>query len=395
VTGAPASTVDLAVTDPNFKFPQTWRTNIAVDRRLPWGLVGTGEFIFNKDVNGMLYINANLPAAQSAYAGIDARPHWVGPACAATGQVGPCVNRINNATGNQIIENIVLLNESLGRQWNVSASIAKPMTHGFSFKGGYNYGEAKNANDPGSIAAGSWTSNAIVNDPNNPPLAFSQYSPGHRYFATASYSHEYFHLGATTISAFFDAHTNGNSSYIFAQDANGDSAANDLIYIPKDTSEMNFKTLTTGGKTFTADQQAAAFEAYIQQDDYLKNHRGEYAQRYALFYPIVKRLDLNLTQDVFHSIAGHRHSGQIRLDINNFGNLLNHDWGVGQIPIQTRLLGNPSTDTQGRLTYTFATFNGPNGLQLIDHTYQTTASLSNPSNSDLYVMMLSFRYTFQ
>ena len=78
VTGAPATSVDLAVTDPDFKFPQTWRSNIVVDRRLPWGLIGTGEYIYNRDVNGVYYINANLPAAQSAFVGADNRPRWTG-----------------------------------------------------------------------------------------------------------------------------------------------------------------------------------------------------------------------------------------------------------------------------------------------------------------------------
>jgi hypothetical protein len=120
-----------------------------------------------------------------------------------------------------------------------------------------------------------------------------------------------------------------------------------------------------------------------------------------MFYPIVKRTDLSIVQDVFHSIGGRKHSGQIRLDINNFGNLLNHDWGVGQVPVvlsnfQVRLLTNPSADAQGRLTYNMATFSGPNGLQLLDHTFQTTASVgSTSSTGDVYVMMLSFRYTFQ
>src|SRR5207253_1297271 len=36
VTGAPATSFQLALTDPNFKFPQVWRSNIAVDQRLPW-----------------------------------------------------------------------------------------------------------------------------------------------------------------------------------------------------------------------------------------------------------------------------------------------------------------------------------------------------------------------
>src|SRR5207249_11145884 len=153
----------------------------------------------------------------------------------------------------------------------------KPMSRGFTRKGAYSYSESRNAVDPGSIAAGSWTNNPIITDPNNPALAFSQTSPGHRFFIPSSYTRQYFGLGATTVAAFFDAHTNGNTSYIFSGDANGDAAtANDLIYIPRDMSEMNFVTLTTtGGKTFTPADQASAFEAYIQQDEYLRSRRRQ------------------------------------------------------------------------------------------------------------------------
>ena len=100
--GRNAPSYELDVTVPDFKFPQTWRSNIAVDRRLPWGLVGTGEFIYNSDVNGIKYINANLPAAQSKFTGPDARPRWVGTPCAANGQAGGCVTRLNNDPGNQV-----------------------------------------------------------------------------------------------------------------------------------------------------------------------------------------------------------------------------------------------------------------------------------------------------
>ena len=61
-----------------------------------------------------------------------------------------------------------------------------------------------------------------------------------------------------------------------------------------------------------------------------------------------------------------------------------------------RILTSPSTDPQGRLTYNLATYTGANGLQLIDHTFQTTAGVGSPTTlPDVYVMMLSFRYTFQ
>ncbi len=243
VTGAPATSVDLAVTDPDFKFPQIWRTNIAVDRKLPWGLVGTGEFIYNRDVNGVYYINANLPAAQSTFVGADNRTRWTGAACAATGQVGPCVTRINNATGNQITNAIVLKNQNVGRSWNIAGSLSKTLAGGFAVKGAYSYGEARNTIDAGSIASGSWTGNAMRGDPNNPGLQFSGASPGHRLFIAPTYSRQWLEIGATTISAFFEARTNGNTSYLFANDLNGDTGINDLIYIPRDQSEMNFQTV--------------------------------------------------------------------------------------------------------------------------------------------------------
>ena len=386
-TGNPPASASIAVTDPNFRFPQVFRTNIALDRRLPWDLVATGEFIYNRDVNGMAYINANLPAAQSAFTGVDTRPRWTGPSCSAP-TVGPCQSAINNAAGNQVTQNIVLGNQDIGRSWLFSASVMKPLWKGLQFKSAYSYGETRNTVDPGSVAAGSWNANPIVSDSNKPSLAFSSSSPGHRFFISASYTKQYFGWGATTVAAYFNVYTNGNSSYIFGSDANGDTGTNDLIYIPRNVSEMNFKSYTSQGRTFTPDEQAAAFDAYINQDAYLSKHRGEYAERGAVFYPLVKRMDLSVTQDVFHSVKGMKHSGQIRLDITNFGNLLNHNWGGSQSLYTNRILGSPSV-VNGALAYTFYAVSTASGPQLLPQSFQRTANLS-----DVYALMLTFRYTF-
>src|SRR5690606_25679136 len=155
VSGEPASSYALAFSDPGFKFPQLWRTNIAVDQRLPWGVVGTGEFLYGRDVNGIYYINANLPAAQETFEGPDNRPRWTS-------------NRINGNISNAV----VLKNQDEGYSWNASVSLEKPFASGLFVKGGYSYGEAKNTVDPGSIASGSWTSNPHSGDPNNPGLGF-------------------------------------------------------------------------------------------------------------------------------------------------------------------------------------------------------------------------------
>jgi hypothetical protein len=401
VTGAPAASYEFDVTDNNFKFPQVLRNNIAVDRKLPWGLTGTAEFIYNKDVNGIYYINANLPPAQSAFTGVDPRPRWVGPSCSAP-TPGPCVTRINNAAGNQVTSAIVMKNQSVGDSWNISTMLSKTPYHGLTLKGAYSYGDAHNTIDPGSTAGSSFNLNPHAGDPNNPGVGRSQSAQGHRVFLQTSYSRSYFGLGATTIAAFWEAKPaligagggiSSNASYVFAGDMNGDGGSgNDLIYIPRNTSEMNFVAFTQGGTTFTAEQQAAAFEAYINQDKYLREHRGEYAERGGVWNPIVKRMDLSIIQDVFHNIGGTRNAGQFRIDFTNFGNLLNHNWGVGQrlvVPITqaygAQLLSAAGPDAQGRASYRMAVASG----QLVTKTFQTSTGLG-----DVYQFMLSFRYSF-
>jgi hypothetical protein len=99
-------------------------------------------------------------------------------------------------------------------------------------------------------------------------------------------------------------------------------------------------------------------------------------------------MDLSVTQDVFHSVKGMKHSGQIRLDITNFGNLLNHNWGGSQSLYTNRILGSPSV-VNGALAYTFYAVSTASGPQLLPQSFQRTANLS-----DVYALMLTFRYTF-
>jgi len=396
-TGVGAASYELNVTDPDFKFPQVWRTNLAVDHRLPGGITGTVEFLYNKDINGIYYINANLPAAQSAFTGPDARPRWTGVPCTAP-TTGPCQTRLNNAEGNQVTSAIVMKNQSIGSSWNISGSLSKTLWHGLSLRGAYSYGEARNTIDPGSTAFSSIANNQIVFDPNNPGVSASAYSQGHRIFVQGSYSKSYFGFGTTTVSAFWEARPatqnfSSKMSYVFNGDMNGDGfSGNDLIYIPRDRSEMNFVTFTQGGRTFTAAEQADAFEAYIQQDEYLRSRRGQYAERNGQWMPMFNRLDLSIMQDIFRYIGGKRNAGQIRFDITNFGNLLNHNWGVSRRVVASttaangaQILTNPGIDAQGRPTYRLAVVSN----QLIRETFQTDTSLSN-----VYQFLLSFRYSF-
>jgi hypothetical protein len=256
----------------------------------------------------------------------------------------------------------------------------------------YSYGEAKNTVDPGSIAFGSWNNNQHPGDPNNPGIGYSSGSPGHRFFLAGSYSKEYFGFGATSFSAFYEARTIGNTSYVFSGDLNSDGGtSNDLLYIHRDVSEMNFQAFTASGRTYTAADQAAAWNAYIEQDDYLREHRGQYAQRGAVFLPLVKRLDLSASQDLFATLKGRRHSFQFRVDFINFGNLLSSNWGVAQRLVSNSPLVVPTSaqggvvDSQGRAQYRLRVVDG----ELMTRSLQQTADLN-----DVWRVQFMLRYTF-
>jgi hypothetical protein len=302
--------------------------------------------------------------------------------------------RWNTATNaNRINPNIsaayVLSNANTGYSYNLAASLERQFRDGLFVKAAYSYGVSKNSYDPGSTASSNWGANATANDPNNPGVQFSAYSPGHRAFLALSYRHEYFKFGATSISLFTQGFTQGNTSYTFSADANGDGATNDLIYIPRNASEMNFQqyAVTTNGvtRTFTVDEQQAVWESYIQQDKYLNSRRGQYAVRNAVFLPVMFRSDLGITQELFQNLGGKRNTLSLRLDILNLDNLINKKWGSGTRLVSSQPLLPQGPDANGALLYRLRNI----GTDLLSTSYQHTANAA-----DVWRMQLGVRYTF-
>lgn len=382
VTGAPASSYELALTNPDFKFPQIWRSSIATDVKLPLGLIGGAEFIYNRDVNGVYYINANLTDPNTAFTGPDNRPRWT------------TSNRINSA----ITSAVVLKNQDVGKTWNLAFTLEKPFANGLWFKSAYSYGKAKNTVDPGSIAFGSWNNNQHSGNPNNPGLGFSGASAAHRFFASASYRLEYFKFGATTVSTFWETRTGGNGSYTVSGDLNGDGGtSNDLIYIPRDVSEMNFSNITTSTGTvlFTPAQQAAAWEAFISQDPYLSKHRGEYADRGAAFLPLTTSVDFSIAQEIILKLGKTKNSFQIRADVLNFGNLLNNNWGIGQAFNTLQPLVTTSTSSTSTCRVPSPTTAATYCLRRVGSDLLPPATFTKTANTgDVYRIQIGIRYTF-
>jgi hypothetical protein len=202
----------------------------------------------------------------------------------------------------------------------------------------YSYLEAKSQLKSTEIASVLWAENPVQGNPNKPELSYSEFGQRHRVTGSATYRHQWSDNLATSFGLFFEvaegnrfAGAGGNRySFVYAGDVNGDGhAGNDLIYIPRTQSEIAFDSYTDkNGATITPAQQWAAFNTFIEQDDYLRTHRGQIAERFGALNPWFSNIDLRVLQDFSFSLSGQRHTFQLSCDILNVANLLSSDWGV-------------------------------------------------------------------
>src|SRR5690606_35380229 len=118
--------------------------------------------------------------------------------------------------------------------------------------------------------------------------------------------------------------------YIYSGDVNNDAGrTNDLIYIPRDASEINLVPATNrdGEVIATPEEQWEALDAFIAGNDYLSERRGEHAERNGDRLPWTNQFDLRLMQEFKLQQGTNEHRFQITFDIFNFSNLINKDWG--------------------------------------------------------------------
>lgn len=322
-TGTVPNNANLVFTNPNFKFPQVWRSNLAVDKTLGAGFNLTMEAMFTKDVNAVYMRNANLRTPDTVFAGPDARPRY---------KTSPRLN-------SNVASAIVLENTNKGSAFSFTTQLNKDFTKGLYGMVAYTYTRAVDVTgNPGSQATSVWNSNPNRGTANDVELANSQYATPHRFVGSLSYRKEYLKNFATTFSLFYEG-SQDVFSYTYSSDANNDGNGFDLAYIPRTSDEIVFANTTIGGVTYTPAQQWEILNNFIEQDDYLKKHRGEVTERNAARTPFYHRLDAKILQDIFSNFGGkRRHTLQFSADILNFPNLLNTNWGIRQQVVQRNIL---------------------------------------------------------
>jgi hypothetical protein len=376
------STFDLALTDENYKFPQVWKTNLAVDQKLPFfGLVASAEYLYNKTLNAVHYYEANLKAPVGTLGGVDNRPRFGG---------SDATVRVNN----NVSRAAVLTNRDGAYHESLTLKLEKPVQKGFWGSIAWTTANSKDYMSAGSIASGSWQSALSVNGNNDLGLSFADAFVKNRIVGLLGYRIEYGgnYGGATTFTLGYVGQESNPYSYIVAGDLNGDRVNNnDLIFVPNKGSDIRFAPLTAGGRTYTEAEQQAAFDKFIEQDEYLSTRRGQYAERNGGLLPYLHRFDLSVAQDVFVKIGGKRNSFQIRADILNFGNMVDNTFGVSQRATAPQLLNFVSRDVVTNVpTYRLATQRLTDGSTVLardTHQY-------NSSVFDVWSAQLGIRYTF-
>ena len=317
-SGTLPSGSSLAQVGKDFKFPQIWRSNLGVDIELPWNMVFTGEAIFSKDVNAVKQININEAPYTGNMFGPDTRPYWT------SSTVAKVVTTVSNA--------MELTNTKEGYQYSLTAQLTKNFNNGLSGMFAYTYTVAKDiTSNPGSSASSAWSSNTAIGSLNDPGLSWSNFATPHKLIGNVSYRIEYAKNFSTTLSLVYQGYQTGRWSYTYSNDLNGDGNYSDLMYIPATDAEITFVNCInkSGVVLMTAEEQRVAFWDYVNTNEYLNKHKGEYAERFGQIQPWIHRFDAKLLQDIFTNFGTERkYTLQFSIDFLNIGNMINDSWGT-------------------------------------------------------------------
>ncbi|MBR1448391.1 MAG: TonB-dependent receptor [Prevotella sp.] len=355
----------------DFKMPQVWKSSIAVDYQLPvsFPLTITGEFIYNKNINAVYMRNIDIKDAESdsweRFNGADNR------------LIYPSNYRYYNKQGAIMLDNT---SKGYGYTANVTVN-AEPLPN-LNIMAAYTRTENKEVSGlPGSDPVSAWQNVISVSGPNQNTAQRSYYVTPDQVTASVGYYLPVKVKGltwGTHLNLFYKGYSYTGTSFMYSNDMNGDGLQYDLIYIPANDSEIKFKT----------EADRVAFWQFVEQDDYLRTHKGQYAEAYCGRAPWLHRFDLRVAEDFEVKVAGTKQKFQASLDILNFGNLLNSHWGIPKndaVSNYGKILKYEGVDAQNTPIFSMYKVNGKYPTK----TYDTVMSYSN-----CWSMQIGLKYFF-
>ncbi|MFT4033049.1 MAG: carboxypeptidase regulatory-like domain-containing protein [Siphonobacter sp.] len=301
-------TTQVDLVDNNFKMPQMWRSNLAVDYTID-GYKFTVEGLYTKVIHDLKFQQINLKD-QVRYYSYDTeqqQPIYVSSTGTASAQ------KINSSFSNAYL----LSNTSKGYRYSLTFQLQKTYTSGFGFSAAYTYGKSYDiSNGIRNSMESNWQLNQSLT-PNDPKLAYSNFDVRSRIVGTLNYRYQWNETNNTTVSLFYSFQSGSPFTwgYINTNIAGTPQAAG-LAYIPKDLTEA--QTLLPTGT------QAQDFMNYVNGIDYLASRKGNFTERNGGRTPWNNSMDLRILHEI--KIGG-RKSLQLSWDVINVLNLVNKKLG--------------------------------------------------------------------
>jgi hypothetical protein len=295
---------------------------------------------------------------------------------------------------------IMLTNSSAGSNYTLTGQLSKRFNRAFQATAAYTYQQARDVQSLTSDRAiSNWRFGrqfaGLENDPNDAEI--SNFQRPHRLVAYGTWTMPWV-KNQTDLSFYFEGVSSSPFLYTTNNDINGDGVGgNDPIYVPRDAADLNEIRVGTGsGANFQPDPAvAAALNKFIDMQPCLNSQRGHIMKRNSCTSPFQKRVDVSMRQTL-PEFGGQAFT--LQLDVFNFMNLLNKNWGQLQLPVlgsfNNLALLQVAGKQPGPLNTSLFNYNVPvsviNNVNKFDSPW--TVNPNSPANN--YQMQLSLRYAF-
>ena len=365
------------IIDKDLKMNATWKTSLALDAKLPYDVDFSLEGIYSREFNPATVINLDR--------------YWDGKSYTelAPGDKRKWYSR-NSYSNPYMITNA----GHKAYYYSITASLAKKFAFGLNLSASYTYSKAKSYGDGvgDQVSSAYYNNRYSVNGNNDMELGYGTYVAPNRLLISASYKKDYGKNFGSEVGLIYEGMNMGYAdgysctryTYQLTGNVVNDYGSNGLVYIPASREALDKWNFKDNGK-YTAEQQKDDFWAYINQDDYLKNHKGEYAERGGAVMPWHHQLDFKFNQNFYLNVAGQKNTLQFGVDIKNLANLLNNSWGLYKTVNNTKLLKYTAGKNGAAGSFQFQ----KNGKDVLSKTYTNYTNFNST-----YSIQFSIRYIF-
>ena len=364
------------IIDKKLKMNATWKTSLALDAKLPYDIDFSLEGIYSRDFNPATVVNVDR--------------YWDGEKKIELANSGDIRKSFSSNTKSKINPYLITNAGNKAYYYSITASLAKKFAFGLNLSASYTYSKAKSYGDGigDQVSSAYYNNRYSINGNNDKELGYGTYVAPNRLLISASYKKDYAKHFGSEVGLIYEGMNIGYAggysctrySYTMTGNVVGDYGSNNLIFIPESKEALDKWTFADYGG-YTAEAQKNDFWNYINQDDYLKNHKGEYAERGGAVMPWHHQLDFKFNQNFYLNVAGQKNTLQFGVDIKNLANLLNSSWGLYKTVNNMSLLKYDAKKN----AYQFQ----KNGKEVLSKTYTNLTSFNST-----YSIQFSIRYIF-